>query len=129
MKKSVIWLAGLVCMSGCGQGGSLPPTVDPKQAREALTAALDAWKNDQALASLAERTPPIHFSEAKWEKGFRLVQYKILPRDDWDGRMVKLTAELTLRDKHGTELQPREIAYTIDTHTRIAIVRSDWSMD
>ena len=114
---------------GCGRGGSLPPQVDPNQAREALTAALEAWKSGQAWGSLQERSPPIHFSETKWEKGFRLVQYKIAPKEDWDGRMVKLTAEITLQDRNGRDLEPREIAYTIDIHTRIAIVRSDWSMD
>jgi hypothetical protein len=129
MRKSSVFLLCLGLVTGCGKGGSLPPQVDQNQAREALTVALEAWKNGQALGSLEQRSPPIHFSETKWEKGFQLLEYQLVPREDWDGRMVKLTARLTLRDKEGRDLQPTHIAYTVDTYTRIAIVRSDWSME
>lgn len=112
---------------GCGRKAA-PPAVEPKDARDGLTAALEAWKNGETKQSLLQRSPSIQFEEPKWDKGFRLLNYKIMPKDDRDGRMSRLTVQLSLKDKNGEDSES-EIAYTVDTYGRIAIVRSDWGPD
>ena len=49
----------LLLAAGCGN--KLPPPMDQDVAREALTAALDTWKEGQPAETLRARTPPVDF--------------------------------------------------------------------
>lgn len=113
-------LGALVLLAGCA-GSTVPPPVDPADARQQLTVALDAWKAGEPFGALAQRDPPIVFVEPLWEKGTRLLDYQVSPVE-LNGRQGRGTAQLSLEEKGGKSYQ-RKIAYVIDTHPRVVIVR------
>lgn len=121
-----VLILGLV--SGCGKN-TAPPPVDQKDARDGLTTALEAWKRGDSQSSLAQLSPSIEFVDPSWEKGFRLMNFKILPNEEWEGRMARLTVKLSLKNKDGEESE-REITYTVDAQPRmVSIVYNDWDVD
>lgn len=113
-------LGAIVLLAGCA-GSTVPPPVDPADARQQLTVALDAWKAGEPVDALARRDPPVVFVEPLWEKGTRLLDYEVT-RVELSGRQGRGTAKLSLQDKDGKAYQ-RKIAYVIDTTPKVVIVR------
>jgi hypothetical protein len=103
--------------AGCGRG--LPPKTDLAEARTALTAALDVWKEGRPVESLRERTPPIDFRDVNWEQGARLQKYEVEKEEPF-GVSAKFKVKLHLADKSGTARQ-RAIVYTVDKGQAVVI--------
>lgn len=68
-------LLGLAAAGGCGE--ALPPPSEPDQARQALTAALDAWKRGETPDSLASAPDPVRILDREWEDGLALLDYEL----------------------------------------------------
>jgi hypothetical protein len=111
-------LLGVLACAGCTP--SLPPPTDPKEARAALTTALDTWQRGDAPQTLQERTPPIQFSDLHWDKGARLLKYEIAS-EERRGLAMRVTVKLSLESKDGNQREATTV-YTAETQPRIVIV-------
>jgi hypothetical protein len=110
----------LLLALGCGK--SLPPQTDPNQAREALTAALDAWKEGKSPESLRERKPPVDFRDVAWEKGGKLKSYTV-KNEERHGLSVRFTVQLVL-EMDGTRRE-RVVTYNADAGKAV-VIRPDF---
>ncbi len=114
-----------IVMAGCS--GPAEPAVesgyDPERAREALVAALDAWKKHEAKA-LPQHDPPIRFVDDDFTAGLRLSDYEIEPPHPPSGPHENVPVILSLRDKRGKAIQ-REARYQIAIEPALAVLRSD----
>jgi len=120
MRRSLLTLAALVVVAGCGSP-PVDPTVNTADAGSQLRIALDAWKAGEPHAGLAGKTPPIIFSEPLWKDGARLLTYE-LGEVGLNGRQARCTAKLSLRLKDGKSIG-RKLGYQIDTVPQVVIVR------
>ena len=107
---------------GCGRG--LPATTDVKSAKEALTTALDAWKDGKSNESLREATPPIDFRDVFWDKGSKLSKYSI-EKEETSGLAARFTVKLTVADKAG-EARERTVTYNADSGKQRFVIRPDF---
>lgn len=106
-------------LAGCGP--ELPPAVDPGDAGRYLSGALDAWKTGESHDALAQKEPPVVFTEPLWKEGVQLLSYE-LGEVQLHGRQGRCTVKLTLQNKDGKQYQ-RSIGYLIDTTPRVVITR------
>ena len=76
----LLCLGGLLSSGGCGSGGDVGHLVPADQlARQALTAALDAWKAKQAAGGELQlpQGAKIHVLDLDWRNGRNLDSYEI----------------------------------------------------
>jgi hypothetical protein len=74
-------------IAGCGRGTDAERYVPPEPvAREALDAALAAWKDGQGPGVLPEHSPKVHVVDSMRRAGQRLVAYENLGEVASDGR-------------------------------------------
>jgi hypothetical protein len=115
-------LALLVLLAaGCQK--DLPPLTDPDVAREALAAALDAWKEGRSPETLLARTPPIDFSDIRRDAGSRLTQYRIAD-EERSGLSVRFTVRMTLQQKNGASRE-RTVVFNVDAGKAV-VIRPDF---
>lgn len=125
MKTLVLWLIPLICfLAGCGYQHA--ENVDPGEAGQALRTALEAWKEGKANAELQGLRPPIIMNESDWTSGHRLLDYQMHDSGAMDGRQVRWTVQIKLRDETG-KVKERKATYVIDTIPRIVIVRDPFA--
>jgi hypothetical protein len=119
------WLVAtaLVELSGCGMGGSATPA-DPNQAKNALSAALDAWKNGGKPADLEKHSPPIHVRDVDWIGGFSLVSYKADKAGKLSGYDMNYPVDLELKTPKG-ETVKKSAVYTVTTGAELLISRQE----
>jgi hypothetical protein len=118
------WLAAAIAgAGGCGASPTAPPA-DPARAREALLAALDAWKAGATPADLARRTPAIHVADVEWSGGFRLVGY----RAGGEGRLVGFDMNypviLELKNPKGKPVTKTAV-YAVSTGPTLLVLRQE----
>src|SRR5262245_37463206 len=70
----------LLLAAGCSNNPSVESFTPPKNtARDALTAALDAWQKGQAQPGAIENaTPKVQMNDPQWAKGAKLKSYEIV---------------------------------------------------
>jgi hypothetical protein len=117
----LIMLVLLGSAAGCGGSAPLPDPADPTQARAALQAALESWKNGEPAAALHGRTPPLYHNDKDRAAGKGLTSFRIENRTDMHGRQVRCTAVLSFRGGDGE----KQVRYLIDTHPAVVITRED----
>src|SRR4051812_31909119 len=71
----------LAWVSGCDGSVTASRPADPERARQALHAALDAWKEGRTRDDAARFSPPIRVADEDWLAGLRLVDYRLEPGD------------------------------------------------
>ena len=118
-RGTVVFALALPLALGAGCGNRLPPETDKDQARQALTAALDAWKEGRPVESLRERTPPVDFRDINWESGSRLTRYEV-KEEARSGLSVRFVVQLHLQQKDGTSRE-RAATYTVDAGQAVVI--------
>ncbi len=122
--RRVGFLAGLLLpalsTAGCGRG--LPSAMDVGEARVALSAALDAWKDGQSPESLRDRKPPVDFRDVSWDRGNKLRKYEI-EREEPAGVSARMTVKLHLSEKSGAN-RTRVAVYTVDAGP-VIVIRPD----
>jgi hypothetical protein len=111
----------LLVPAGCQK--RLPPQADADEARAALTAALDAWKDGGSPEALRGRTPPVDFRDAHWDGGSRLTRY-VVKAEERSGVSVRFTVELQLQHKDGTSRR-RVVNYNADAGKAV-VIRPDF---
>jgi hypothetical protein len=96
---------------------------DPDRARDALVAAMEAWKKGQA-GTLAKRQPPIRFVDDDFVAGMSLVEYEVDEPDAPIALHTDVLVILSLKDRRGKPVR-REAHYQIATEPALAVLRSD----
>src|SRR5262249_12813272 len=113
----------LVLLAVAGCSNRQPSQADADEARAALTAALDAWKDGGSPDSLRDRKPPGDFRDAHWDGGNRLTRY-VVKSEERSGLSVRFTVELQLQHKDGTSRQ-RVVNYNADAGKAV-VIRPDF---
>ncbi len=113
----------LAALFTVGCGARLPPKTDLAQARTALTAALDAWKEGRAIETLKDQNPPVDFRDVHWDRGVKLTKY-LVEKEETSGLSARFSVKLFLAEKAG-ESRERVIAYNADTGPTI-VIRPDF---
>lgn len=118
-QRSQLGIALVLMVAGCGR--KLPPTMDVTEARAAVAASLDVWKEGGSPARLRERTPSVDFRDLNWDKGTSLKKYAI-EKEEAAGSSVKVTVKLHLMEKSGARTSV--VVYIVDAGPAI-VVRPD----
>lgn len=114
MLRSTLGLA-LACsalaFSGCAKisGSSTTAAISESTAREALTAALDAWKGGQKPGQVASQKPSLQVVDSKWSAGQKLDSYEVVSTETLDDGTVRFTLKLNLKSPG----KPHEEKYTV----------------
>lgn len=106
-----LWAAMVLVLAGCG-GGTSEKSYHPPvaSARDALTVALNAWKEGQSQPGKIEATnPAVQVADAAWSAGKKLKNFEILKDEQIPDGPQKFTVTLTLDGAP----QPQEVVYVI----------------
>ena len=121
------WILPVLLAVGAGCSGYSRPaseaSYDSEDARTALIAALDAWKQGEAK-SLPKRKPPIRFVDDDLLSGLRLSEYEIEEPDQPMKLHQDVSVILEMRDARGQRVR-REARYQVGTDPTLSVLRSD----
>jgi len=96
--KPGAWML-LAALAAAGCSGP-PRPADPGQARAALRAALDAWKQGETPEALKQRRPPVYVHDDDWQAGRRLLDYELAGDEPFGGEL-RCRATLSLDGEGG----------------------------
>lgn len=116
-------LAALLA-AGCSDSAPLPMAATPESARRAITAALDGWKEGKSADALRQLSPPVHLLDNDFEKGRKLVTYKIEGGGKPMGIGIRFDVTLSLQG--GSKPTTRKVSYRVVTDPNISVSREDF---
>jgi hypothetical protein len=83
--------------AGCGTGGNARYIPGEDSARQALEAALTAWKNGQAKpGAIPDSSPPVNVVDSRWQAGDRLQAFEVLEEEPNAGGARVFSVRLTM---------------------------------
>ncbi len=111
---------------GCRpEGEPLAMATNDADAKAAIQAAFDAWKEGASPAELAARSPSIQLADDGFRKGAKLVDYSIVGEPTVVG--TGITFKLNLKFQDGTAApRNRTISYRVVTQPNIVISKEDF---
>jgi hypothetical protein len=113
-----------LALAGCG-GGAKAFVPASASAREALNAALSAWKNGEKPDSLAARTPAVHAVDTHWRNGETLLAYEVVKEEPGEG-VQRLTARLTSKVAAAKAKETQsEVTYIVVGRDPVWVYRDD----
>lgn len=115
-------LASLGLFAGCGAPAPATANYNAENARHALVAALDAWRDGQ-LPALTRRSPPLHFTDDDLIQGFALISYELDPAVPIEPHK-DVPVTLVLRNRQGATVN-RQAMYQISLEPSLAVLRND----
>jgi len=121
MNRRLLFLALALLGAGCGQRRS---DAEIARGKQAVTAALDSWKNNEPPAKLKSLTDPVEFSE-ELRGTHTLTEYALGPIDSSDKEVIRFRVTLKLRDKKG-KVAEREAVYAVALKTPIVVARDPY---
>lgn len=103
--RLVVALLACWALAGCSGQNKARITSAPT-ARQALEAALDAWKAGKAAGKIDSVTPPVQVVDSVWARGTKLDNYEILSEGtEPDGVRSFSVRVKTKLDKEGLEIR------------------------
>jgi hypothetical protein len=105
------------------QGAETAPPPSPEDARQALTAFLDAWKAGEPDQQLEDRSPPVQGREPEWTSGASLVNYAIDETGAPFGNSFNLRTRLTIQRPRSKRKETLNVVYIVTTGNPMSIVR------
>jgi len=115
------WGLLLLIVSGCDK--SSPQSFRPEEdvAREALEAALNAWKSGQPKpAPIKDRDPPVHVVDKVWESKAKLKDYSIESVAETD-----TTKTFTVKLQLEKFLAPQSVLYIVVGKSPVWVFREE----
>ena len=96
-------VVGLVLAGACGCANRGNDYFIPKEAaaRDALEAALNAWKNGERPGKIAGASVPIEVADSRWLAGQKLSSFEIIQEDPSDSGMRWFTVKLNVQSGKG----------------------------
>jgi hypothetical protein len=111
----------LALAGGCGSG-SPAAEAKPDAARTALAAALQAWKDGRAPSELQSASPKTIVVDVDWNKGVKLVDFKLEDSDEPYGSERRIAGTFTLATPKPAA---RKWAYLVGTQGPVTIRRDE----
>ena len=93
----------LLLAAGCSAASTDRFVPKTAAARQALEAALKAWKDGQPAARIESHNPPIEVVDSKWRAGRKLASYEITGEDTNLEGHRRFTVKLTMQKPAGTQ--------------------------
>ena len=132
--QGTLWLVGAclvtlltLLLPGCSNPATAH-AVDPPQAREALKAALDGWKNGETPKSLESSSTPIVVQDFDWMAGAKLSNYEIIDEGKAEDANLRVRVNLTLSGGRASGAsQPKtaekKVWYLVTTSPKVTVFR------
>ncbi len=114
-------IATTAILAGCGRGDL--PDANYDGAREALVAALDAWKEGK-VRELPRRTPPIRFADEDQYDGCTLQSYEFANPEAEIRPYQNIAVHLVLRNVRGVVVR-KDGFYQVALEPAVAVLRSE----
>lgn len=108
-------------LSGCGKAR---PQAEVDRGKQAVTAALESWKNNEPAAKLQQLADPVSFAD-ELQATQRLVDYVLGKPDTNDPQVIRYPVTLTLRDRKG-KVSTREAVFAVRLATPIIVARDPY---
>lgn len=115
------WVAACFLSTGCSQQKG----EDLNFARTVLITSLDAWKTGAVPGDLSQRQPRIVVGDDDWERGRKLLDYKIQPHDVFDGRNLRVPVTLTLQRPHSSHQLQVNVTYVVCVTPAVTVFREE----
>ncbi len=113
----VLLSCAVISLAGCGTGEEkYIPT--ETTAREAVNAALTAWKSDQAHGTVKTFAVPIDTFDARWQAGKKLETFEFVREEQSDGHR-KFVVNMKLTDDKAAE----EVIYLVVGNDPLLVFR------
>lgn len=119
--RPLLLLLPLLGLLGCGSGR---PKSELERGQQAVTAALDNWKNGEPAAKLKSLADPIDFTE-ELRATHKLLDYSVVKTDGTDPQVIRYTVMLKLKDRKG-KATDREAVYSVALRSPIAVARDPY---
>jgi hypothetical protein len=121
---AVVVASVLSMFLGCGPGNHQPPgPSNPSEAKQALTAALDAWKRGESIDAFRKSQSAPNISDESWSAGKKLAGYELQGEGMVFGNDVRFRVNLQLEASGKRE---RALGvYVVSTQPVVSIIRSD----
>jgi hypothetical protein len=112
----------LLTLAGCSSGNA--HAVNPSQARDALVAALDHWKQGDPPRSLSSASPSMTVQDFEWERGAKLLDYQILGDGQSKDANLSVKVKLTLAGEQGkSKTVEKTVSYLVGTSPSVTVFR------
>ncbi len=121
MTRLAMLLGVLLLVSGCG---SRRPESDIERGKQAVVAALDAWKANDPPAKLKSLPDPVDFAE-ELRTTHALTEYALGKVDASDKEVIRYAVTLKLKDKKG-KVSEREAVYAVALKTPVVVSRDPY---
>lgn len=112
-----------VAATGCSGPKPLAMATTAEEAGAAIRTAFDAWKAGKTPADLRAQAPPVYLTDDDFNKGRKLVDYKIEGRPVPVGTGMRFVVVFTVSD--GTKTTTRRHAYRVVTDPNVSISKED----
>lgn len=117
-RPSILLLILFCFLIGCGS----QIKVDAGTAQQALTTALDSWKEGKKPEDLLEESPPIEVQEMDWTNGAKLLDYEIVSDDQPAGQSLVAWVKLKLMSANGRSSETTA-KYIVNTSPEVRVLR------
>ena len=121
MTRLTFLLGVLLFATGCG---SRRPESDVERGRQAVVAALDAWKANDPPARLKSLPDPVDFTE-ELRTTHALTEYALGKVDASDKEVIRYAVTLKLKDRKG-KVSEREAVYAVALKTPVVVSRDPY---
>jgi hypothetical protein len=111
LKGPRLWMAyGLMamCLLGCSKAGYQDYIPGEDTAREALTTALDSWKNGNRIGAIDNSSMHIDVVDSNWQAGQKLYSYEITGAESGNG-----PDRFSVRMVFGNQKKEQEVRYVV----------------
>ena len=122
-RLSLLLVLSLALTLGCTRS-SLQGPADPEKARAALQDALESWQRGESVEAMRQRKPQVVVIDPDWERGQRLVSFKVAEDKEFRGLNLRCRVDLTLEDGKG-QRREKKVAYGVHTQPLPNITREE----
>lgn len=99
----LLLVPAVLLLAGCSSNGLEASARE--RAKSALEQGLNAWKNGEPAKKWTARTSPVRFTDLEWQKGYKLLEYRIQALRASTTGQPEALVQLTVQSSKG---QPEE---------------------
>jgi hypothetical protein len=106
LAQLLAWGVFLCVCAGCTGRGTAKYIPSEDKARQALEAALNAWRDGKKPGSVAGAPMPVQVVDSEWQSGKKLQSYEIVGEEPNEGPRL-FSVRLTLQQPSGQQATTR----------------------
>lgn len=123
MRRHCAGLLAALVVSLAGCGGGVDREANRERAQQALTTALDAWKQGASDQELRGADPAIVVGDADWRAGRKLVDYRVASDNSFDGRNLRAPVSLLVQAGPGAKPRRIDTRYIVGSDKVLTVIR------